>query len=64
VEKLFMSRARYGINSHANSEPGSPMVAEDLNGGDKDGMWVSRPELRAVVDEAVKAYCAAAGRSA
>jgi L-fuculose-phosphate aldolase len=30
VSKLFESRARYGVHSNANMEPGAPLVAEDL----------------------------------
>lgn len=30
VSKLFASRGRYGVKSHAAMEPGSPRVAEDL----------------------------------
>jgi len=35
VSKLFESRRRYGVESHASMEPGSPLVAEDLAGGKK-----------------------------
>ena len=35
VSKLFESRGRYGVESHATMEPGSPLVAEDLAGGKK-----------------------------
>lgn len=30
VEKLIAARARYNVNSHARTEPGMPLVAEDL----------------------------------
>jgi len=35
VSKLFESRPRYGVKSHASMEPGAPLVAEDLAGGER-----------------------------
>ena len=34
VSKLFEARRRYGVTSHAQMEPGAPLVAEDLLGDD------------------------------
>lgn len=52
VEKLFESRARYGITARSNVEPGCPLVAEDMPSNDR--FWVTRDELIALVDEAVR----------
>lgn len=52
VEKLFDSRSRYGITSRSRVEPGCPMVAEDMPQSDR--FWVTRDELIALVDEAVR----------
>ena len=57
VEKLIDSRSRYGIASRSSGEPGCPIVAEDLAQGDfaqSDRFWVTREELIALVDEAVR----------
>jgi L-fuculose-phosphate aldolase len=53
VEKLFESRARYGVKARAGAEPGCPLAAEDMSGGGK--ILVSREELIALVDEALRA---------
>ena len=52
VEKLFDSRSRYGITSRSSVEPGCPIVAEDMPQSDR--FWVTRDELIALVDEAVR----------
>jgi len=57
VEKLIDSRSRYGIASRSSGEPGCPIVAEDLAQGgfaQSDRFWVTREELIALVDEAVR----------
>ena len=54
VDKLMDSRSRYGINSLATSQPGCPVTAEDLAGG-AERITVTREELIALVDEAVRA---------
>jgi L-fuculose-phosphate aldolase len=54
VDKLFDSRSRYGITSRAGVEPGCPVVAEDFGAG-KDTFLVTRDQLIALVDEAVRA---------
>jgi L-fuculose-phosphate aldolase len=54
VDKLLNSRTRYGVKTRAGSEPGCPVVAEDLEQED-ERFYVTRDELVALVDEAVKA---------
>jgi L-fuculose-phosphate aldolase len=54
VDKLFDSRSRYGISSRAGVEPGCPVVAEDYGRG-SETFVVTREELIALVDEAVRA---------
>ncbi len=54
VNKLLDSRSRYGIKSRAGVEPGCPVVAEDL-GRDGERFFVTRDELVALVDEALRA---------
>src|SRR5579864_8208008 len=54
VDKLLSSRTRYGIKSRAGAEPGCPVVAEDL-GPDGERYYVTRDELVALVDEALRA---------
>lgn len=53
VDKLFDSRTRYGVKARAGVEPGCPVVAEDLGGGEK--FEVTREELIALIDEALRA---------
>jgi len=52
VEKLFDSRSRYGITARSSAEPGCPIVAEDMPPSER--FWVTRDELIALVDEAVR----------
>ena len=54
VDKLFGSRTRYGVRTRAAAEPGCPVVAEDLD-GQAEKFLVTRDELIALVDEALKA---------
>ena len=54
VDKLFDSRTRYGVKARAGVEPGCPVGAEDLGGGE-ERFAVTRQELIALVDEAVRA---------
>jgi L-fuculose-phosphate aldolase len=54
VDKLFDSRSRYGVKSKAAQAPGCPVVAEDLE-TDQDRFVLTRAELIALVDEAVRA---------
>jgi L-fuculose-phosphate aldolase len=56
VQKLVDARARYGVESRATGAPGCPVSFEDLQGslsGEK--FSVTREELIALVDEALKA---------
>jgi len=55
VDKLFDSRTRYGVKARASAEPGCPVVAEDLGAAGEDRYFVTRGELIALVDEALKA---------
>ncbi|HUQ91231.1 MAG TPA: class II aldolase/adducin family protein [Bryobacteraceae bacterium] len=55
VDKLFDSRTRYGVRTRTGAEPGCPVVAEDLPGGSGDKFVVTREELIALVDEALRA---------
>src|SRR5204863_8018903 len=61
VDKLFDSRTRYGVKARAGALPGCPIVAEDLssvpgaNGTvDQERISVTRQELIALVDEAIR----------
>jgi L-fuculose-phosphate aldolase len=54
VNKLLDSRSRYGIKSRAGAEPGCPVAAEDL-GQEGERFFVTRDELVALVDEALRA---------
>lgn len=58
VERLIESRARYGVKAKAGLEWGCPLVAEEL-GGQKERFEVTREELIALVDEALRARGAA-----
>ncbi|MBI1357833.1 MAG: class II aldolase/adducin family protein [Acidobacteria bacterium] len=60
VDKLFDSRTRYGVRSKATPVPGCPTTAEDYTGGavgasGEEGFYVTRGELIAMVEEAVRA---------
>jgi L-fuculose-phosphate aldolase len=54
VDKLFDSRTRYGVRSRASAEPGCPVVLEDI-GAARETFEVTREELVALVDEALRA---------
>jgi L-fuculose-phosphate aldolase len=54
VRKLFESRGRYGVCSRAAMEPGSPVVAEDVQAG-TERFELTRAELVAIIDEALRA---------
>jgi L-fuculose-phosphate aldolase len=58
VDKLLDSRTRYGIKAKVSGEPGCPVAAEDVGGG-KEKFEVTREELIALVDEALRARGAA-----
>ena len=53
VQKLFESRERYGVKARAGVEPGCPVAAEDV-GGSSERFEVTREELIALVDEALR----------
>ena len=54
VDKLLDSRGRYGVKARSSGEPGCPVTAEDMDGGE-DRFYVTRAELIGLVDEALKA---------
>jgi L-fuculose-phosphate aldolase len=54
VDKLLDSRTRYGVKSRAGAQPDCPVVAEDLDGA-QEKFVVTREELVALVDEAMRA---------
>jgi len=54
VDKLLDSRTRYGVKARSAGEPGCPLAAEDLPGGDEK-FSVTRSELIGLVDEALRA---------
>src|SRR5579871_586850 len=54
VDKLIDSRTRYGIRPRAGAEPGRPVVAEDVE-QPKDRIQMTREELIALIDEALRA---------
>lgn len=55
VEKLFDSRSRYGMNNARSVvAPGCPIVAEDVESDGAGKISVTRDELIALVDEAMK----------
>ncbi len=56
VAKLFDSRGRYGVKSHAGMEPGRPLVAEDIEAREAapEKPPITREELIAIIDEALR----------
>ena len=55
VDKLFESRTRYGVKGKAGAVPGCPVVAEDYQPDGQERFYVTRDELVALVEEALKA---------
>jgi L-fuculose-phosphate aldolase len=53
VDKLLDSRTRYGVKAMVAGEPGCPVAAEEV--GQEERFYVTRQELIALVDEALKA---------
>jgi L-fuculose-phosphate aldolase len=53
VDKLLDARTRYGVKAKVAGEPGCPVAAEEV--GQEDRFYVTREELIALVDEALKA---------
>ena len=54
VQKLFDSRARYGVKTRATFEPGCPVVAEDLATAQQRYEF-TRDEIAAIIDDALRA---------
>jgi L-fuculose-phosphate aldolase len=57
VDKLLDSRQRYGVESRNAGEPGCPVAVDEAGGGER--FTVTRSELIAMVDEALRARGAA-----
>jgi L-fuculose-phosphate aldolase len=55
VDKLLDSRTRYGVKAKSSGEPGCPVAAEDIRGAGDERFYVTRAELIALVDDALKA---------
>jgi L-fuculose-phosphate aldolase len=53
VDKLLDARTRYGVKAKSAGEPNCPMAAEDT--GEEERFTVTRSELIALVNEALKA---------
>jgi len=57
VAKLFDSRERYGVKSHARMEPRRPVVAEDVAEdveATREKPQITREDLIAIIDEALR----------
>jgi hypothetical protein len=54
VQKLVDSRTRYGVKARSEGEPACPVPAEDA-GASTERIEVTRDELVALVDEALRA---------
>ncbi len=54
VRKLFDARERYGVVTNATMEPGSPKVAEDVEGTRSERLNITRDELVSIIDEALR----------
>jgi L-fuculose-phosphate aldolase len=54
VVKLFESRGRYGVQSHAHMEPGNPVCAEE-HAGSQQRFQFTRDELVSLLDEVLRA---------
>ncbi|HLJ45024.1 MAG TPA: class II aldolase/adducin family protein [Bryobacteraceae bacterium] len=54
VRKLFESRDRYNVVSRAQMEPGSPVVAEDMQSS-QERFELTRQQLLSIIDEALRA---------
>jgi L-fuculose-phosphate aldolase len=55
VDKLLDARTRYGVKARNTGEPGCPVASDDSNPGGDSRFYVTRAELIALVDEALKA---------
>jgi len=53
VDKLLDARTRYGVKAKVAGEPGCPVAAEEV--GQEERFYVTRQELIALVDEALRA---------
>jgi hypothetical protein len=54
VRKLIDARGRYGFVSRSGAAPGCPVAAEDLPPQSHEKFWVTRDELVALVEEALR----------
>jgi L-fuculose-phosphate aldolase len=58
VDKLLEARTRYGVKARNTGEPGCPVASDDASAASAGGesrFYVTRAELIALVDEALKA---------
>jgi L-fuculose-phosphate aldolase len=55
VDKLFDARSRYGVKARVGAVPGCPVTAEDIAQPGPDKFVVTREELTALVEEALRA---------
>jgi len=55
VDKLLDSRARYGVNARSAGEPGCPVAAEEVTEAGERRFHVTREELVAMVEDALRA---------
>jgi L-fuculose-phosphate aldolase len=53
IQQLFEARRRYGVSSRNRYEPGWPVAAEDIPDA-KEKLEITRDELLALIDEALK----------
>lgn len=53
VQRLFEARKRYGVEARNSMEPGNPVVAEDLDPGQREYRF-TRDELVALIEEALR----------
>jgi len=54
VQKLLQSRARYGLKVPSEGEPACPVCAEELSCRDREQFLVTRQELVALIEEALR----------
>lgn len=54
IKKLFVARERYGVKSRNSYEPGLPMAAEDMPDDKEEKLEMTRSQLLAIIEEALK----------
>jgi L-fuculose-phosphate aldolase len=53
IQKLFDSRARYGVSARSRFEPGQPLAAEDVPDS-SEKLTLTRDQLVAIIEEALR----------